>query len=59
MLTIQEMLEDYRKIRADYVDLDKQLREVNSKNDELKETLQRTAQESFRQISELTEACQP
>lgn len=55
MPTIQEMLEDYRKIRADYVDLDKQLREVNSKNDELKETLQRTAQESFRQISELTE----
>lgn len=55
MPTIPEMLEDYRKIRADYVELDKQLREANSKNDELKETMQRTVRESFGQISELTE----
>lgn len=55
MPTIPEMLEDYRKIRADYVDLDKQLREANSKNDELKEIFQRTAMTCFQMINELSE----
>lgn len=61
-MTSEMLLEEYERLKVeykelldDYTDLNKQLRKANSKNDELKETLQRTAQESFRQISELTE----
>lgn len=61
-MTPEMLLEEYERLKVeykelldDYTDLDKQLREANSKNDELKETMQRTVREIFRQISELTE----
>lgn len=44
-------LEDYKQLKADYIELDKQLRAVNTENEELKR-LMRSALESFDFISD-------
>lgn len=46
-----EWLEDYKQLKADYIELDKQLRAVNTENEELKR-LMRSALESFDFISD-------